>query len=319
MIRQTAEVENDMNGVERIVHYANSVEQEPPHEIPETKPPASWPSEGRVELKDIFLSYRPELPPVLKGISMSIKGGEKIGVVGRTGAGKSSIMVALYRLVELLSGSICIDGVDISKLGLTDLRSSISIIPQDPLLFSGTLRTNLDPFGLHDDAKLWDALKRSYLVEPRKSNSVDLSTDDSSSEVNKFSPRFTLDSSVDDEGSNLSVGQRSLVSLARALVKDSKVLVLDEATASVDYETDRNIQDTIAREFHDRTILCIAHRLRTIIGYDRICVMDAGRIAEFDSPSILYQKKDGIFRGMCDQSSISWDDIRYAVKASEED
>ena len=133
MVRQSAEVENDMNGVERIVHYANGVEQEPPHEVDDFKPPPEWPSEGKVELREIVLKYRPELPPVLKRITMSINGGEKIGIVGRTGAGKSSIMVALYRLVELSGGCILIDGIDISKLGLRDLRSSIAIIPQDPV------------------------------------------------------------------------------------------------------------------------------------------------------------------------------------------
>ncbi|TDL28197.1 ABC transporter [Rickenella mellea] len=321
MVRQSAEVENDMNGVERIVHYATSVEQEAPHEVPDHKPPSNWPSEGLVELKDVVFKYRPELPAVLKDVSITVRGGEKIGIVGRTGAGKSSIMVALYRLVELSSGSISIDGVDISKLGLSDLRKSISIIPQDPLLFSGTLRSNLDPFGLHDDARLWDALKRAYLVDQTKKTSIDGDSLGGETPSGAQTPvnRFTLDSPVEDEGNNLSVGQRSLVSLARALVKDSKVIVLDEATASVDYETDRNIQDTIAREFSDRTILCIAHRLRTIVGYDRICVLDSGRIAEFDTPSSLFQRQDGVFRAMCDQSSISWDDIRYAVKARETD
>jgi ABC-type multidrug transport system fused ATPase/permease subunit len=188
-------------------------------------------------------------------------------------------MVALFRLVELVSGSITIDGVDISKIGLDDVRNAISIIPQEATLctcvelflttfsffnaftttdifiyfafalVSGTLRSNLDPFGLHDDARLWDALRRSYLIEdPKRISAV----------KTENTPRFTLDSPIEDEGSNLSIGQRSLVSLARALVKDSKILVLDEATASVDYETDRKIQETIATEFHDRTILCIA-------------------------------------------------------------
>lgn len=318
MVRQSAEVENDMNGVERIIHYATAVEQEPPHEIEDNKPPPHWPMEGKVELSNVELRYRPELPPVLKGISMSVKGGEKIGIVGRTGAGKSTIMVALYRLVELSGGSIHIDGIDISTLGLRDLRSNIAIIPQDALLFSGTLRSNLDPFEQHDDARLWDALKRSYLVDDMKPVSLELSTEDAGgSGAQTPVKRLTLDSPIEDEGSNLSVGQRSLVSLARALVKDSKVLVLDEATASVDYETDRNIQDTIAREFSDRTILCIAHRLRTIISYDRICVLDAGNIVEFDTPSNLYRREDSIFRGMCDQSSITWDDIRFAAKAKE--
>ncbi|KAH9177414.1 P-loop containing nucleoside triphosphate hydrolase protein [Lactarius sanguifluus] len=194
-------------------------------------------------------------------------------------------MVALFRIVESVSGSIKIDGVDISKLGLNDVRNAISIIPQDPTLFSGSLRSNLDPFGQHDDARLWDALRRSYLVEETK--------------------RTSLVFPIEEEGSNLSIGQRSLVSLARALVKDSKIIILDEATASVDYETDRKIQDTIANEFRDRTILCIA-----------LCVLDNGKIAEFGVPEDLYAQ-DGIFRGMCEHSSITLDDIRRARKEQE--
>ncbi|KAF8519129.1 ABC transporter [Hysterangium stoloniferum] len=306
-VRQSAEVENNMNGVERVVYYANEIEQDPDYHRPENTPPSVWPAEGGIELKDVVMSYRPELPSVLKGLTMSVRGGDKIGIVGRTGAGKSSIMTALFRLVELKSGSIHIDGVDISGLGLMDLRSRLSMIPQDPVLFNGTIRTNLDPFGLHDDARLWDALKRVYLVEPEKVGEVE---EDSQN-------KFTLDTPVEDEGANLSVGQRSLVSLARALVKDSKILILDEATASVDFETDAKIQDTIAEAFADRTILCIAHRLKTIIGYDKICVVDAGRIAEYDTPMKLYDA-GGIFRGMCDRSSITPDDIRLAIKERED-
>ncbi|KAH9989454.1 ABC transporter [Russula vinacea] len=322
MVRQLAEVENNMNAVERIVYYARDLDEEPPHEIPEKKPAAPWPSKGRLEIKDAVLKYRPELPLVLKGLSMTVHGGEKIGIVGRTGAGKSSIMVALFRIVELVSGSISIDGVDISKIGLNDVRNAISIIPQDATLFSGTLRSNLDPFELHDDARLWDTLRRSYLVEDTKVISsakdeearVDSDEDQrGTGATTPNAPRFTLDSPIEDEGSNLSIGQRSLVSLARALVKDSKILILDEATASVDYETDRKIQDTITTEFHDRTILCIAHRLRTIISYDRICVMDNGNIAEFDAPDVLHGQ-NGIFRAMCEHSSITLEDIRRARK-----
>ncbi|KAI0268426.1 P-loop containing nucleoside triphosphate hydrolase protein [Russula aff. rugulosa BPL654] len=260
MVSQLADVENNMNSVERI------------------KACRSWPRDGKLEIKDAVLKYRPELPLVLKGLSMTVKGGEKIGIVGRTGAGKSSIMVALFRLVELVSGSI--------SIGLNDVRNAVSIIPQDATLYSGTLRSNLDPFGLHDDARLWDALRPN-------------------------APRFTLDGSIEAEGSNLSIGQRSLVSLARALVKDSKILILDEATASVDYETDRKIQDTITTEFHDRTILCIAHRLRTIISYDRVCVMDNGNIAEFDAPEVLHGQ-NGIFWAMCEHSRITLEDIHRA-------
>ncbi|KAH8995028.1 ABC transporter [Lactarius akahatsu] len=322
LVRQLAEVENDMNSVERIVYYARDLEQEPPHEIPEQKPRAPWPSKGRLEINEAVLKYRPELPLVLRGLTMSVEGGEKIGIVGRTGAGKSSIMVALFRIVELVSGSISIDGVDISKLGLNDVRNVISIIPQDSTLFSGTLRSNLDPFEQHDDARLWDALRRSYLVEEAKRISDVMPEVDGEEEqlgtgaTTPNAPRFTLDSPIEEEGSNLSIGQRSLVSLARALVKDSKILILDEATASVDYETDRKIQETIADEFRDRTILCIAHRLRTIISYDRICVLDNGKIVEFDVPEVLYAQ-DGIFRGMCERSSITLEDIRGAQKERE--
>jgi ABC-type multidrug transport system fused ATPase/permease subunit len=171
----------------------------------------------------------------------------------------------------------------------------------------------LDPFGENDDAHLWDALKRAHLVSDSRNASAKSSFDGRPSmDRGDNQPRFTLDSPVDDEGGNLSIGQRSLVSLARALVKDSKILILDEATASVDYETDRKIQDTIAHAFADRTILCIAHRLRTIVGYDRICVLDAGRIAEFDTPLNLFARADGIFRGMAERSSISAEDIRLA-------
>ncbi|KAG7096565.1 hypothetical protein E1B28_003986 [Marasmius oreades] len=319
LVRQSAEVENDMNSVERIVYYADHVEQEAAHELPgDGKAKIGlWPTEGKVEFKDVVMSYRPGLPAVLKGISLTVTPGEKVGIVGRTGAGKSSLMTALYRIVELSEGTIDIDGRDISKVGLTELRMGLSIIPQDALLFSGTLRTNLDPFNLHDDAKLWDALKRSYLVESesRKGNKdEDASTiEDEGSHTPTGATKFTLDTVVEDEGNNLSIGQRSLVSLARALVKDTKVLILDEATASVDYETDSKIQDTIAHEFKDRTILCIAHRLRTIISYDRICVLDAGQIAEFDTPANLYER-NGIFRGMCERSGISLEDIRIARK-----
>ncbi|EIW84231.1 P-loop containing nucleoside triphosphate hydrolase protein [Coniophora puteana RWD-64-598 SS2] len=309
VVRQAADVENNMNSVERILHYANEIEQEAPS-VEDTSMPAEWPNKGEVEFKNITMKYRPELPLVLKGISMSIAAGEKIGFVGRTGAGKSSVMTALYRLVELSSGQISIDGVETTRVGLTKLRTGMSIIPQDAFLFSGTLRSNLDPFGQHDDASLWDALKRAHLVDPSSAKAPGAPNE--AKEGTQPTSNLDLDSSIQVEGSNLSAGQRSLVSLARALVNDTKILILDEATASVDYETDRKIQDTIASEFRGRTILCIAHRLRTIISYDRICVLDSGRIAEFDTPDALYAKTDGIFRGMCDESSISLDDIQNA-------
>ncbi|KAH7925482.1 ABC protein [Leucogyrophana mollusca] len=312
--RQTAEVENYMNSVERVVQYSrgDQIEREAPHEIADRVPDKQWPKHGAIEFNDIKMSYRPGLPNVLKGISISVEGGEKIGVVGRTGAGKSSLMLALFRIVELSSGSITIDGIDIATLGLKDLRTKISIIPQDPLLFSGTIRSNLDPFSQYDDAHLWDALRRSYLVDAPPAKE-ELSAEEYDAGERTPVNRFNLDSIIESEGANLSVGERSLLSLARALVKDSRVVVLDEATASVDLETDSKIQHTIQTEFKDRTLLCIAHRLRTIISYDRILVLDAGLVSEFDTPLNLYRMEDGIFRGMCERSNISLKDIESAM------
>ncbi|KAG8971626.1 hypothetical protein FRC05_010882 [Tulasnella sp. 425] len=243
---------------------------------------------------------------------MEIKPGEKIGVVGRTGAGKSSLMIALYRIVELAEGSIWLDGIDISSIGLNDLRSKasrgISIIPQDPLLFSGTVRSNLDPFSRYDDAKLYDALRRAHLIGP--SSATTSSSEKVDTEQNAPTTRFTLDMSVEPEGANLSVGERSLLSLARALVRDEiKLVIMDEATASVDVETDAAIQDTISKEFGGKTLLCIAHRLRTIIRYDRVLVLDNGTIAEFDTPYNLFKLRNGIFRGLCEQSKIVEEDL----------
>lgn len=194
--RQSAEVENNMNAVERILAYSTSLPQEKHADV---APPAEWPR-GHIQFDKVALSYRPGLPLVLKGISLDIQAGERIGIVGRTGAGKSSITIALFRLCELASGSISIDGIDVSTLNLQALRSNISIIPQDPVLFSGTLRSNLDPFDRHTDAELHDAIRRSHLPS-----------------------RCTLDMVIADEGSNLSIGERSLVSLARALVRNVSV------------------------------------------------------------------------------------------------
>ncbi|KAH8915903.1 ABC transporter [Atractiella rhizophila] len=331
-IRQTAEVENDMNSVERLIYYAKSLEQEAPAVIEDKKPEKSWPEEGKVEFERVVMSYRPGLPIILKGISFTVEGGQKVGVVGRTGAGKSSIMMALFRIVEISSGKISIDGKNISEMGLNDLRDNIAIIPQEALLFNGTVRSNLDPFNEYDDARLWDALKRAWLVEGDK---VDESKRQSilkeplegedvkekegeegkakeeGEKKEKPKSRFHLDLVIEDEGLNLSVGERSLVSLARALVKDSKIILLDEATAAVDYETDSRIQTTIRTEFEDKTLLVIAHRIRTIIGYDKILVMDNGAVAEYDNPENLY-KQGGIFRSMCEQSQISIDEIMKA-------
>ncbi|KPV77486.1 uncharacterized protein RHOBADRAFT_24011 [Rhodotorula graminis WP1] len=305
MVRQGAEVENDLNSVERVLHYANELDKEAPAVIEDSRPPAEWPSGGAIEFKNVEMRYRPDLPPVLKGLNMSVGRGEKIGVVGRTGAGKSSIMQTLFRIVEVSAGSIEVDGIDISKIGLSDLRKKIAIIPQDALLFNGTVRTNLDPFGEHGDAELYDALKRAWLVDRDQPMPV---AGAPAAAATPTSSRFTLDLVIEDEGQNLSVGERSLVSLARALVKDSQIIVLDEATASVDFATDSRIQATIRSEFEKKTLLVIAHRLRTIVDSDRVLVMDAGAVAEFDTPLNLF-RAHGIFAGMCERSGITEADI----------
>ena len=289
-VRQLAEVENNMNSTERIHYYGTQLEEEAPLHTVEVRP--TWPEKGEIVFQDVQMRYRAGLPLVLQGLSMHVAPGERIGVVGRTGAGKSSIMSTLFRLIELSGGSITIDGLDIGKVGLRDLRSRLSIIPQDPTLFRGTVRSNLDPFNEHTDLELWSALRQADLVGENQSM-----------EDKGPNTRINLDATVEEEGLNFSLGQRQLMALARALVRGSRIIVCDEATSSVDFETDRKIQQTIVRGFEGKTLLCIAHRLKTIIGYDRICVMDAGRIAELDTPLALFEK-GGIFRGMCDRSGI---------------
>lgn len=339
MTRQIAEVENDSASVERLLYYAEELEQEKAQTRTDNPTRESWPEEGRISFKDIWLSYRPGLPSVLKGISFEVGSGEKVGIVGRTGAGKSSLLTALLRLVELSKGSIEIDGVDVGNIGLEDLRRKLAILPQEPLLFSGTLRSNLDPFGIYDDARLNDALKRAYLIGDDTNTHgaatpivpvTEAASERSSSHDDEKAAlavpgdatpgrnvsRINLDTVIEEEGANLSVGQRSLVSLARALVKNSKIILLDEATASVDLETDAKIQQTIREEFGNRTILCIAHRLRTILSYDRIAVFDKGELAEYASPLELFERDDGIFHSMCVRSNITRDEIVRNAKSS---
>jgi len=282
-----------MNATERIHHYGTQLEEEAPLRLGDVPP--SWPEKGEIIFEDVQMRYREGLPLVLQGLNMHVQPGERIGVVGRTGAGKSSIMSTLFRLVELSGGSITIDGINISKIGLHDLRSKLAIIPQDPTLFRGTIRSNLDPFDEHTDLELWSALRQADLVGQE-------------AQMDDKSGRIHLDSVVEEEGLNFSLGQRQLMALARALVRGSQIIVCDEATSSVDFETDQKIQRTIVEGFKGKTLLCIAHRLKTIIGYDRICVMDAGRIVELDTPINLYDM-GGIFRGMCDRSSIRREDF----------
>ena len=296
-VRQLAEVENAMNSTERIHYYATHLDEEAPLHLKDV--PDSWPEKGEIDFNEVQMRYREGLPLVLQGLNMKVAAGERIGIVGRTGAGKSSIMSTLFRLVELSGGSISIDGINIASVGLKDLRTRLAIIPQDPTLFKGTIRSNLDPFNQHTDLELWSALRQSDLV------------DANAQLEDKHTGRIHLDAVVEDEGLNFSLGQRQLMALARALVRGSQIIVCDEATSSVDMETDQKIQRTIATGFKGKTLLCIAHRLKTIIGYDRIVVMDAGRIAEIDNPLSLWEA-GGIFRGMCEQSGIRREDFDEA-------
>ncbi|KAJ6255815.1 hypothetical protein Dda_9425 [Drechslerella dactyloides] len=322
MIRQLAEVENAMNSTERIHYYGTQLPQEPPVHT-SISPSPDWPEKGEIIFENVRMRYREGLPLVLQGLDLHVQGGEKIGIVGRTGAGKSSIMSTLFRLTELSDGKITIDGIDIGKLGLQDLRSRLSIIPQDPTLFHGTIRSNLDPFGEHTDLELWDALRQSYLVAPEQagasttSSSLDQAIDGGNSGRNsphaetqgdQRKEKITLETPVTEEGLNFSLGQRQLMALARALVRGSRIIICDEATSSVDEETDRKIQKTMSEGFGTSTVLCIAHRLRTIVRYDRVVVLDKGRIVEVDTPLNLWES-GGVFRGMCDRSKIRREDF----------
>ncbi|ORX65233.1 P-loop containing nucleoside triphosphate hydrolase protein, partial [Linderina pennispora] len=263
----------------------------------ENKPVSNWPRTGDLEIEDLVVEYVPNVP-VLHGLSMSIKHGEKIGVVGRTGAGKSTLSLAFLRFIEAAKGQIVLDGVDISKIGLEDL-----------LLFNGTIRFNLDPFSEYPDEIVWDALHRAHLVRERGSQTASTAISvfegnaiDSSLE--RMSGIFTsLEAEIKENSQNLSLGQRQLVALARALVRRSRLIIMDEATASVDFDTDDRIQRTIrGSEFADSTLFCIAHRLRTIIDYDHVLVLDKGKVAEFDTPANLLNRQGSIFRSMCEKS-----------------
>lgn len=296
------QTEQDMNSADRIIEYVYDLPQEAAYVVSETTPRPSWPEKGEIKFDKVNLAYRPGLPLVLKDFTASLRPTEKIGICGRTGAGKSSIMVALYRLVELQSGSISIDGIDIKSLGLNNLRSKLSIIPQDPVLFKGSIRKNLDPLGLESDEVLWETLRRGHIIKSEELENVKKQTD-----PNKMH-KFHLDREVELDGENFSLGEKQLIAFARALVRGSKVLILDEATSSVDYATDAILQEAIIKEFSDCTILCIAHRLKTILHYDRVIVMDQGEVAEFDTPWNLYNK-DGLFRQMCEKADIHESDF----------
>ncbi|XP_071128962.1 multidrug resistance-associated protein 1-like [Mytilus edulis] len=285
VVRVISDLENNTVSIEKIQEYTETP-TEAAWEIPEKQPSSSWPEIGCIEFQDYGVRYREGLDLVLKGITCKIQPNEKIGIVGRTGAGKSSLTMALFRILEKAKGKIIIDGTDISTIGLHDLRSKITIIPQDPVLFSGTMRMNLDPFEEYSNKEIWKALEHAHLK--------------------KFVDGLDegLDFKCSEGGENFSVGQRQLMCLARALLRKTKILVLDEATAAVDLETDDLIQNTIRTEFSDCTILTIAHRLNTIMDYTRIMVLDAGNISEFDTPSHLLDNCESMFYGMAKDAGL---------------
>uniref|UniRef100_A0A8C9VTA4 ATP-binding cassette, sub-family C (CFTR/MRP), member 3 n=1 Tax=Scleropages formosus TaxID=113540 RepID=A0A8C9VTA4_SCLFO len=285
MVRMTSDLESNIVAVERVKEYSET-ETEAPWDVEDKKPPPEWPQTGKVEFLNYSVRYREGLDLVLKNLTLSIKGGEKIGIVGRTGAGKSSMTLCLFRLLEAASGEITVDGVKISEIGLHDLRSKLTIIPQEPVLFSGDLRMNLDPFEKYSDDEVWRALELSHLKKF----------------VANHPSKLNLECT--EGGENLSVGQRQLVCLARALLRKTRILILDEATAAIDLETDDLIQSTIRTQFEDCTVFTIAHRLNTIMDYTRVLVLDKGRIAEFDTPANLIAQK-GIFYGMAKDAGLA--------------
>eukprot|EP00026_Physarum_polycephalum_P008777 Phypoly_transcript_08878.p1 GENE.Phypoly_transcript_08878~~Phypoly_transcript_08878.p1 ORF type:complete len:352 (-),score=56.36 Phypoly_transcript_08878:57-1112(-) len=283
LVRQSAEVETQIVAVERVIEYVD-LPTEAPYHLPNSRAPSDWPSAGEIRFENLKLRYRANLELVLHGVTATIKPREKIGIVGRTGAGKSSLFLGLFRIVEAAEGAIYIDGVDISKLGLSELRSKLAIIPQDPTLFIGTIRSNLDPFKLYSDEEVWQALDHIYMKDV----------------VEKLPEK--LDAPVTEGGDNFSVGQRQLLCLGRALMRNAKILLMDEATASVDMETDEKIQRTIRERFKNMTVLTIAHRINTILDSDRVMVMNKGLLEEFDTPGNLATRPDSIFYSLLQES-----------------
>ncbi|KAJ3032206.1 hypothetical protein HDV00_007963 [Rhizophlyctis rosea] len=300
-VRNHAQMELTMNSVERLEEWMN-LEQEAPPVVEECRPSAEWPSKGNVEVRDLVIKYKPGLNPALRDLTLRITGGQRIAIVGRTGAGKSTLSLAFLRMLEATSGSITIDGIPIHHIGTQDLRRNITVVPQDPVMFSGNLRFNLDPIGEHDDALLWDALREVSLATPPSTSPFQDQSPESQSVARH---PITLDADTGDRGANLSVGERQLVALARAIVRTrstkGKVVILDEATASVDSTTDALVQKAVANAFVGATLITIAHRLRTVFGSDRVVVLDRGRIVEDGSPAELLDK-DGLFKHMCEES-----------------
>ena len=277
-VRELTEFENMMTSTERAMEYTRlDVEQS---YLQESRPPENWPQEGKMSFEGVSQVYYEGGPTVLRDVTFNVDSRQKVGIAGRTGAGKSSLLAALMRMPQP-KGRIIIDGIDISKTNLTSSRRAISMIAQDPVLFSGSLRRNIDPVGKSCDAGIWQVLEDVHL----KKKICNL-------------PK-QLDYELTNGGNNFSVGERQLICLARALLQGNKIIVLDEATANVDYRTDHLIQETIRDKFKECTVLTIAHRVNTILDYDRVLVLDQGEVVEYDEPAVLLDRKDGWFTKLC--------------------
>nr|XP_025746236.1 multidrug resistance-associated protein 7 isoform X2 [Callorhinus ursinus] len=287
LVSSFTQTETMLVSVERLEEYSCDLPQEPQGQLPRLG--IGWLTQGSVEFQDVVLVYRPGLPNALDGVTFRVQPGEKLGIVGRTGSGKSSLLLVLFRLLEPSSGRVLLDGVDTSQLELAELRSQLAVIPQEPFLFSGTVRENLDPRGLHEDRALWQALEQCHLSDVIMSMGG-------------------LGGELSEGGRSLSLGQRQLLCLARALLTDAKILCIDEATASVDQKTDQLLQQTICKRFANKTVLTIAHRLNTILNSDRVLVLQAGRVVELDSPAALRSQPHSLFQQLlqsCQQGSHS--------------
>ena len=281
----TTGFENSMVGLERCLGFT-SCPSEKPKEMAVDEVLNSWPSQGKIKFENFSVKYRPDTEVVLKNLNFDVDAHEKIGIVGRTGSGKSTISLCLFRIIEPMSGKISIDGVDITTLGLSKLRSSLTIIPQDPSLMEGTLRYNIDPLGKYSDSEILDVMKKidfQYIVQ----NSAD-----------------GINQVIAEGGSNLSVGEKQLICIVRAILRKSKIVVMDEATASIDYQTEETIQKAINEILKDSTVLTIAHRIKTIMNCSRILALENGEIVDYDTPRNLLDKKEGLFYDLYTKSTL---------------
>ncbi|ODM91895.1 Multidrug resistance-associated protein 5, partial [Orchesella cincta] len=299
VLRMKSELQARFISVERILEYSEDLEQEESDDSVLVKPPEKWPQEGKIDFEGVTLRYKDDASLVFNGVSFSIKSNEKIGIVGRTGAGKTSVLSTLLRLYPIENGKVIIDGIDISQISLQDLRSSIAVIPQDPVLFQGTVRYNIDPFDEYSDSEVWSVLESSQLKNC----------------IERDEKR--LFAAVSANGDNFSVGEKQLICLCRAMLRKNKILLLDEATASLDIETDFKIQKIIREAFSACTVITVAHRLNTVANYDRILVMDSGKVIEFDSPEELMKQENSMFRKMVEASGVTLTNVQTVQQSQE--